>query len=81
MLRGLGFDMYDDILNHETYDHYPHCPHRIDAMHGVIPTFDNDGWERIYHETAHRRRANRELLLSGDIERRFLVTPTFCALS
>jgi hypothetical protein len=72
LLRRLGFDMFDDIFDHESYDHLPQAHQRIDAMHRAIPTYTMDEWARVYQETAARRTANRKLLLFRGIEGNFL---------
>jgi uncharacterized protein len=71
LLRDTGFDTYDDIVNHSAYEHDRVFP-RISNLIRYLTVIKDNNWAELYKETESRRLANRELLLSRQIEKNFL---------
>jgi uncharacterized protein len=71
LLRDAGFDTYDDIVNHSVYEHDRVFP-RISNLIRYLTVIKDNNWAELYKETESRRLANRELLLSRQIEKNFL---------
>lgn len=71
-LRSLGFDTYDDIINHNHYDTQEHPKDRLRCVHELLETMKDMDWETIYKQTQDRRAMNREHLLSGKTRIDFL---------
>lgn len=65
----MGFDVFDDIFEHNRYSEYPNVNHRIRALHLRLQQLGHRDWEKIYVDTAERRLNNRNYLLSGYLAR------------
>jgi len=59
-LREIGVDTFDDIIDHNYYDHEPDVKLRITKLHEVIDNLMTKDLELINHQTKDRRRANAE---------------------
>lgn len=70
-LRLLGFDTFDDIIEHSRYSEYRNVFARLKALHLLLAELVNRDWKEIYRSTHSRRMKNRELLLSGSISQRY----------
>ena len=70
ILKNLGFDTFDDIVDHTKYEHIDSFIRIRKAIHYLNEIKDFD-WQDIYDSTRHRRLYNRQLLLSGDIQNKF----------
>lgn len=65
-LRSIGFDVFDDYIDHSRYDNEPDWKRRTDLMLSLLDEiFPNI--EHIYFNTVDRRRKNIELLSSGKL--------------
>lgn len=71
-LRDLGFDTYDDIIDHDVYDDADDL-NRIDQVHKLLDIMQHYDWEKIYLETEHRRELNRQKVLSLEFEQQFIL--------
>jgi hypothetical protein len=72
LLRELGFDTYDDIIDHSRYDNSPDIT-RIQDVHALLHDMQHYDWEQIYIDTVERRNKNRQLLLDLTFEKKFLL--------
>ena len=70
-LRQLGFDMFDDIINHSFYDS-SHEADRIKSVHVLLNQMQHYDWIQIYQNTEERREKNRQKVLTFEIESKFL---------
>lgn len=59
-LREIGVDTFDDIIDHNYYDHEPDVKLRITKLHEVIDDLMTKDLELINQQTRDRRRANAE---------------------
>lgn len=66
-LRDLGFDMFDDIIDHDHYDKIANWQERIVAMHEILDVIVNLDHEKILKETEHRRYFNQQHLKSQEL--------------
>lgn len=69
VLRRIGFDVFDDIFEHDRYSEYPNVNHRIRALHSRLQQLGHKDWAQIYVDTAERRLNNRNYLLSRFLAR------------
>lgn len=72
VLREMGIDTYDDIIDHSIYDNEPHNT-RIQAIHKLLHNMQYYDWEQIYKDTVERREKNRQFLLEKPFEKKFLL--------
>ncbi len=70
-LREMGFDTYDDIIDHDIYDNEPDDT-RIQAVHKLLRYMQYYDWKKIYTDTVERRKKNRQLLLDLTFEKKFV---------
>ena len=70
-LRRLGFDVYDDFIDHDYYDHEPDWKRRTEKMLEVLDNIYNN-IESIYQATHQRRINNAQYLRSTELFRRIL---------
>ncbi len=76
-LRILGFDTFDDFIDHDYYDYELDWQKRILKMHEVLQNiFDNI--ENIYNQTEQRRIDNREHLLSDSLKNNIVLPILQC---
>jgi hypothetical protein len=75
VLRELGFDTYDDIIDHRRYDNSPDNT-RIQDVHTLLHDMQHYNWEQIYKDTVERREKNRQLLLNLTFEKNFITELT-----
>jgi hypothetical protein len=68
LLRYLGFDTFDDIIEHDRYVEYDNLYMRLEAMHKLLDKMKIRDWEDIFYRTRERRVKNRNLLLSNKID-------------
>jgi hypothetical protein len=66
-LRNLGFDMFDDIIDHNVYDGIDDFKRRIDAMHTVLDSVITLDHKQLLEKTKHRRNSNYNWLYSQDL--------------
>jgi hypothetical protein len=62
-LKKLGFDTYDDLINHSYYDSEPNWQIRILKMQEILVRIYNN-IDAIHKQTINRRKNNRQHLLS-----------------
>ena len=72
MLREMGIDTYDDIIDHSRYDN-SNDNTRIQDVHALLHDMQYYDWEQIYKDTVERRKRNRQLLLDLTFEKKFLL--------
>ena len=66
-LKSIGFDVFDDYIDHSRYDNEPNWQRRTDLMLAVLDEI-YPSIERIFAETKQRRLANRLYLQSDKLE-------------
>lgn len=71
LLREIGFDTFDDILEHSRYSEYHNTLTRLKSLHKRLDELSDWNWAEIYRITEERRVYNRELVLSGNIARKY----------
>lgn len=64
-LRHLGFDTFDDIIPHHTYDHLAGYTARCDRVIELLKSMQNLDWSSIYKSTHKRRLRNQQLFFDG----------------
>jgi len=64
-LNDLGFDTYNDIIDHNRYQHITDWKDRINAIHDLLDELHELDWNNIYKETRLRRLANARHFWSG----------------
>jgi len=64
-LRSMGFDTFDDIIDHSRYDFRNTWRSRIDIIHEMLDELKDLNWSKIYEETKLRRLANVRHFFSG----------------
>jgi hypothetical protein len=69
LLRKLGFDVYDDFIEHDFYDNDPDWRRRTDLMLEVLDRI-YPNIETIYQRTLARRMANAQYLRSPELIKR-----------
>lgn len=74
-LREMGFDTYDDIIDHSIYDNEDDDT-RIQAVHKLLRYMQYYDWEQIYTNTVERRKKNRQLLVNLTFEKTFITKLT-----
>lgn len=57
-LRSLGFDMFDDIIDHDYYDTVEAWPERLDKILELVYKLENLNWPLVYQSTVDRRQNN-----------------------
>lgn len=75
ILEYLGIDTFKDIIDHSVYEQLPvhvNPTKRLAAMHDCLQSMLNYDWKDLYEQTATRRIANRNLIISNQIEKNFL---------
>lgn len=70
-VRDLGFDTFDDIIDHSVYTSETDLLEKMEKIHKYLHSVKNWPWESIYRSTEKRRLKNRDLLLSGNIQKKF----------
>ena len=73
-LRELGFDTFDDLIDHAHYDNEPDVHTRLIKMFEVGTDVFKSGIEQMYIDTYHRREANIAYLF-GDELRQIIYEP------
>jgi hypothetical protein len=73
-LRDLGFDMFDDIIDHNYYDQVDDWQLRILQMHEVLDQLAVLDHEQIKFATYKRRLYNQQRLISTDLQK-LIFTP------
>jgi hypothetical protein len=67
-LRSSGVDVFDDIINHDYYDHEPDAMVRIQKIHEVLDLLMAQNLESIFFQTQERRQANMNNFISGKFD-------------
>lgn len=67
-LRALGFDMFDDIIDHNKYDTVNDWKQRILSMHSVLDEIINLNHNELLEITKQRRKQNFNQLASTEID-------------
>lgn len=67
-LRELGVDMFDDIIDHDYYDHCQDWRSRLDRIHETIDNLLKEDLENIWNATYERRKENQKRFFSGDFK-------------
>ena len=78
-LRALGFDMFDDIINHNKYDTISDWKQRILSMHNVLDEIINLNHNELLEITKQRREYNFNQLASLTIDQQ-IYSPIIDAL-
>lgn len=68
-LRDLGFDVFDDIINHNHYDQESDWKIRINRMHEILDHLATLDHEQIKFDTYQRRLYNQQRLVSVDLQK------------
>lgn len=68
-LRNLGFDVFDDIVDHNCYDQEDDWIKRIDLMHKLLDNLAMLDHEKIKFDTYQRRIYNQQQLQSIDLQK------------
>jgi hypothetical protein len=71
LLRESGIDIFDDIIDHDYYDHELNPMTRLDKVHELLNKMSIWDWENVYQQTRDRRKANRDFLLSHGLLTKF----------
>lgn len=71
-MRNLGFDTYDDIIDHKLYEDKIDLFEKMEQIHQYLDKIKNQDWEKLYKDTEQRRLNNRNLLLSNTIKEKFV---------
>jgi hypothetical protein len=71
-LRDLGFDMFDDIIDHKYYDSIHNNKDRIDAMHEILDQIAVLDHNQLLINTATRRMNNFTHLKSANLKESLL---------
>ena len=66
-LRAIGFDMFDDILDH-SYDKEKNLHQRIDLLHKLLDHIMEIDLTQAWQDTVTRRQANADLFYSNNLE-------------
>lgn len=69
LLREMGIDTFDDIFDNHRYGEISDIHSRIRAMHEYLAGMSGTNMQELFESTRGRRVANRELILSGKIEK------------
>jgi hypothetical protein len=77
-LKKLGIDTFNDIIDHDYYDHEPDWKMRILKMHEVLNTLLEQDLEKINQQTLHRRKLNQEKFINGDFFQPYLTDINSC---
>lgn len=64
-LKSIGFDTYDDIIDHNRYQHITDWKLRINAIHKLLDELYELDWNEIYVKTRNRRLTNARHFWSG----------------
>jgi len=70
-LRNLGFDVFDDIIDH-SYDLVDDWHKRIDLVHSQVDRLITLDLEKIFNQTEERRIHNQEFLYSDTLHNKML---------
>jgi len=65
-IRQLGFDTFDDYIDHSRYDHEPNWQRRADLMLTVLDDIQSN-IENIYYATTERRQQNIDLFKKSEL--------------
>ena len=64
-LEDIGFDTYNDIIDHDRYQHITDWKARVEAIHRLLDDLHLLDWNNIYKITRNRRLANARHFWSG----------------
>lgn len=64
-LNDIGFDTYNDIIDHDRYQHIADWKLRIDTIHKLLDELHELNWKQIYKDTHNRRLSNARHFYSG----------------
>lgn len=67
-LRELGFDVFDDIIDHSRYDSLANWTDRLDTIISMLHEYQNLNWKEIYKETLIRRQKNIHYFFSESFQ-------------
>jgi hypothetical protein len=62
ILKDLGLDIYDDIIDHDRYQIYDKFYDRLIGLHQLLNEMQHWDWQTIYQQTQIRRKNNRLVL-------------------
>lgn len=65
VLKKMGVDIFEDIIDHSRYDHIQDWKDRIDEIHKLLDELYLLNWEEIYKLTYERRKNNIENFFNG----------------
>jgi len=65
-LRDFGFDMFDDIIDHDRYDKILNWDSRLSAVSDLVSSITDLNWADVYKQTFNRRVKNIERFWSKD---------------
>jgi hypothetical protein len=64
-LKSMGFDTFDDIIDHDRYQFNTNWKKRINIIYEILDELSELDWNNIYKETRLRRLANARHFWSG----------------
>lgn len=72
-MRELGFDTYDDIIDHSVYLGESDLFKKMEKIHQYLHSLKDWDWAELYTSTEQRRLNNRNLLVGDQIKNKFVV--------
>jgi hypothetical protein len=70
-MRDLGFDTFDDIIDHSVYTDETDLLEKMEKIHQYLSDIKRRDWVELYKLTHQRRLNNRNLLISNQIKNNF----------
>jgi len=70
-MRDLGFDTFDDIIDHNLYTSETDLFEKIEKIHQYLSGIKSRDWVELYKSTQQRRLNNRNLLIGNQIKNNF----------
>lgn len=67
-LRTLGFDVFDDIVDHNRYDLLESWHDRVSVIADLAQEYQSRDWAKIYSDTLERRQQNIRLFFSEEFQ-------------
>lgn len=66
MLRSIGVDCFDDIIDHGSYDSIVDPREKAKVILDLVGSLLQRDWHQIWHDTAPRRQSNLDKFWNGD---------------
>lgn len=67
-LTRLGFDTFDDIIDHSRYDGLENWTDRLDVILNMVQEYQSRDWAQIYKDTQLRRQQNVHYFFSEEFQ-------------